>query len=60
MQASDSIVFKLEDADGKLASVDASNLLVANSGNDLPVRIYRTLLDLPLWWPHSGIIFDTK
>jgi len=40
MQASDSIVFKLEDADGKLASVDASNLLVANSGNDLPVRIY--------------------
>ncbi|KAG2618966.1 hypothetical protein PVAP13_3NG140715 [Panicum virgatum] len=31
------IINKLEDADGKLASVDASNLLVANSGNDLPV-----------------------
>nr|CAB3470438.1 unnamed protein product [Digitaria exilis] len=31
------IVNKLKDADGKLAGVDASNLLVANSGNDLPV-----------------------
>jgi hypothetical protein len=50
------IVFKLKDADGKLAGVDASDLLVANSGNDLPVRIYQTLLDLPLWWPRSGII----
>ncbi|PWZ06173.1 Uncharacterized protein Zm00014a_040293 [Zea mays] len=28
---------KLKDADGKLSSVDASGLLVANSGNDLPV-----------------------
>ncbi|KAG2611003.1 hypothetical protein PVAP13_4KG118500 [Panicum virgatum] len=31
------IINKLKDADGKLAGVDASNLLVANSGNDLPV-----------------------
>lgn len=63
MEASDSCFcncFKLKDADGKLAGVDASDLLVANSGNDLPVRICWTLLRLSLWQPHYGIIFDTK
>ncbi|CAN6178253.1 unnamed protein product [Urochloa humidicola] len=31
------IINKLKDADGKISGVDASNLIVANSGNDLPV-----------------------
>ncbi|XP_030461375.1 damage-control phosphatase At2g17340-like isoform X1 [Syzygium oleosum] len=31
------IISKLKDEDGKLMGVDASNLLIANSGNDLPV-----------------------
>nr|AWA44692.1 hypothetical protein SO84B15_000001 [Saccharum officinarum] len=31
------IINELKDADGKLSGVDASGLLVANSGNDLPV-----------------------
>ena len=31
--------FQLKDENGKLAGVDVSDLLVANSGNDLPVRI---------------------
>uniref|UniRef100_A0ACD5ZRT5 Uncharacterized protein n=1 Tax=Avena sativa TaxID=4498 RepID=A0ACD5ZRT5_AVESA len=31
------IINKLKDENGKLAGVDVSNLLVANSGNDLPV-----------------------
>ncbi|KAL6592697.1 hypothetical protein ACP70R_049372 [Stipagrostis hirtigluma subsp. patula] len=31
------IINKLKDADGKLAGVDVSDLIVANSGNDLPV-----------------------
>lgn len=31
------LVEKLKDENGKLAGVDASNLLVVNSGNDLPV-----------------------
>lgn len=31
------IISKLKDAHGQLAGVDASNLLIANSGNDLPV-----------------------
>lgn len=31
--------FQLKDENGKLAGVDASDLLVANSGNDLPVRL---------------------
>ncbi|MCD7464019.1 hypothetical protein HAX54_051917 [Datura stramonium] len=31
------IISKLKDEHGKLAGVDASNLLIANSGNDLPV-----------------------
>ncbi|KAL6496781.1 hypothetical protein OROHE_027313 [Orobanche hederae] len=31
------IVAKLKDEDGKLLGVDTSNLLIANSGNDLPV-----------------------
>ncbi|KAI8553861.1 hypothetical protein RHMOL_Rhmol05G0048500 [Rhododendron molle] len=31
------IISKLKDANGQLAGVDASNLLIANSGSDLPV-----------------------
>ncbi|KAH6822861.1 pantothenate kinase [Perilla frutescens var. hirtella] len=31
------IIAKLKDENGKLLGVDASNLLIANSGNDLPV-----------------------
>ncbi|GAB2218177.1 hypothetical protein Droror1_Dr00001395 [Drosera rotundifolia] len=31
------IISKLKDEQGQLAGVDASNLLIANSGNDLPV-----------------------
>lgn len=31
------IISKLKDGSGKLMGVDASNLLIANSGNDLPV-----------------------
>ncbi|WCJ28575.1 hypothetical protein M5689_010265 [Euphorbia peplus] len=31
------IISKLKDESGKLAGVDTSNLLIANSGNDLPV-----------------------
>ncbi|KAL8154482.1 damage-control phosphatase At2g17340-like [Apium graveolens] len=31
------IISKLKDEQGKLVGVDASNLLIANSGNDLPV-----------------------
>ncbi|KAL8536257.1 hypothetical protein ACS0TY_011768 [Phlomoides rotata] len=31
------IIAKLKDKDGKLLGVDTSNLLIANSGNDLPV-----------------------
>uniref|UniRef100_A0A1U7XYI6 Uncharacterized protein At2g17340-like n=1 Tax=Nicotiana sylvestris TaxID=4096 RepID=A0A1U7XYI6_NICSY len=31
------IISKLKDEHGKLVGVDTSNLLVANSGNDLPV-----------------------
>ncbi|GAA0138837.1 kinase [Lithospermum erythrorhizon] len=31
------IIEKLKDADGKLAGVETTNLLIANSGNDLPV-----------------------
>lgn len=31
--------FQLKDENGKLAGVDVSDLIVANSGNDLPVRI---------------------
>ncbi|KAM7479520.1 hypothetical protein LguiA_027733 [Lonicera macranthoides] len=31
------IIAKLKDENGKLVGVDASNLLIANSGNDLPV-----------------------
>lgn len=30
--------YQLTDEQGKLVGVDASNLLIANSGNDLPVR----------------------
>lgn len=30
--------YQLKDENGQLAGVDASGLLVANSGNDLPVR----------------------
>lgn len=29
---------KLKDENGQLMGVDISNLLIANSGNDLPVR----------------------
>lgn len=31
-------ILQLKDENGKLLGVDASNLLIANSGNDLPVR----------------------
>lgn len=33
-------MLQLKDENGKLLGVDASNLLIANSGNDLPVRSY--------------------
>ena len=32
------LIHQLKDEHGKLVGVDTSNLLIANSGNDLPVR----------------------
>lgn len=32
------VLYQLKDEHGQLLGVDASNLLIANSGNDLPVR----------------------
>ena len=32
------VLYQLKDERGQLLGVDASNLLIANSGNDLPVR----------------------
>lgn len=31
-------IYQLKDENGKLMGVDTQNLLIANSGNDLPVR----------------------
>ena len=32
------VIYQLKDEKGQLVGVDTSNLLIANSGNDLPVR----------------------
>ena len=32
------VIYQLKDENGQLVGVDTSNLLIANSGNDLPVR----------------------
>lgn len=31
-------IYQLKDENGQLMGVDTQNLLIANSGNDLPVR----------------------
>ena len=44
--------FQLKDENGQLMGVETSNLLIANSGNDLPVRIevlYYLLVFLVEW-----------
>ncbi|KAJ0077686.1 hypothetical protein Patl1_35599 [Pistacia atlantica] len=45
------IIAKLKDENGKLMGIDTSNLFIANSGNDLPVRnesviSYKSVIDL--------------
>lgn len=36
-------IYQLKDNEGKLKGVDTSNLFIANSGNDLPVREWKLL-----------------
>lgn len=48
--------YQLKDDCGQLVGVDTSNLLVANSGNDLPVRYMQIYMFKLVEWIHRFFI----